>query len=692
MSYPLPPPLLDFIRTASANPIIQQLAPLIGLFALPFAVLLARNYVLSAFTRTTIMLATLSSAMPWNWGTSSDTSTAESKRKPRTRAEMLERKEANARVVEETEERAADASAHYTGLVNVSGTYCFMNSTMQALASLSYLRPYLDAVHARAEELDYPSPVTDALRELLQILNEPQPYARAIRPMAIIEALSYTEPGKRSPLFSSREHQDAQELFQLVTEQLKKEATGMEAEQRSDRGFAGVNALPGSANLAPSHDLSRASVFDGLTANRRCCVECGYTEAVMHFSFDSWQLPLPRMAACRLEDCLAEYTKLEVLTDCMCRHCSLVATLDRLREEIERLSEDPKPTNSRKKHIRELKRSANRVESALAEKREEEDIKDLKLTRVFSRASTKQAMVARPPPVLVLHLNRSMSYGAYAQKNSARVHYNEILDLTPFATSGALSTHPVSPISGQPMAASTPSSSSSLAERVLYRLAAVVVHYGTHQFGHYVCFRRLPTSSPPRLARPISETAGRLVFTDELDKDGQAKKDVGPGTGRGWLRISDDAVSRVGIESVLAEGTGAFMLYYERVLPPLATPEPERAATPAAEPASAPTQLISGPSRLVSRASTPARIVRSVSLSGYSHAPHAASESSGSSRSSGSDHGSSSPGSSITSVEEAEEVEGISEVQKSAGKSVEDPEREDTPVPPVDPPEGGTTS
>lgn len=38
------------------------------------------------------------------------------------------------------------------------------------------------------------------------------------------------------------------------------------------------------------------SVFDGLTANRRSCVECGYTEAVMHFGFDNWQLAVPRMA------------------------------------------------------------------------------------------------------------------------------------------------------------------------------------------------------------------------------------------------------------------------------------------------------------------------------------------------------------------------------------------------------------
>ena len=34
--------------------------------------------------------------------------------------------------------------------------------------------------------------------------------------------------------------------------------------------------------------------------------------------------------------------------------------------------------------------------------------------------------------------------------------------------------------------------------------------------------------------------------------------------GRGWLRISDDSVRECGIESVLQEGSGAFMLYYER--------------------------------------------------------------------------------------------------------------------------------
>ena len=81
--------------------------------------------------------------------------------------------------------------------------------------------------------------------------------------------------------------------------------------------------------------------------------------------------------------------------------------------------------------------------------------------------------------------------------------------------------------------------------RVLYRLAAVVCHYGQHSFGHYVCFRRKPRG------------AGRVV-PPQLNEPAAAP-------GKGWLRVSDDAVREIGIEAVLQECNGAFMLYYERV-------------------------------------------------------------------------------------------------------------------------------
>ena len=46
----------------------------------------------------------------------------------------------------------------------------------------------------------------------------------------------------------------------------------------------------------------------------------------------------------------------------------------------------------------------------------------------------------------------------------------------------------------------------------------------------------------------------------------QDRSETLSGSGKGWLRISDDSVAECGIESVLAEGSGAFMLYYERAV------------------------------------------------------------------------------------------------------------------------------
>jgi ubiquitin carboxyl-terminal hydrolase 1 len=75
----------------------------------------------------------------------------------------------------------------------------------------------------------------------------------------------------------------------------------VEREGLRDRGIAGVLDLerPKPTDGESSKEAKKPgnkSVFDGLTANRRSCVMCGYTEAVMHFGFDNWQLALPRLA------------------------------------------------------------------------------------------------------------------------------------------------------------------------------------------------------------------------------------------------------------------------------------------------------------------------------------------------------------------------------------------------------------
>ncbi|KAG8905927.1 hypothetical protein FRC00_012945, partial [Tulasnella sp. 408] len=410
---------------------------------------------------------------------------------------------------------------------------------------------------------------------------------KAFRPEDIIDALSRPDPKgnrSRSRLFSSREHQDAQELFQLVSSCLQEEATDVDSEVARDHGLAEVHRDDGDH---PRKDVGSKNVFEGLTANRRSCVQCGYTEAVMHFSFDNVTLPIPRASQCKLEDCLAEYTRMETLDDCVCRKCSMLATLSALKEEADHLAAHAaakKSSQSRQRKADRARALQQAVQDLLDNNRIEQDIPGVELKRVTSSCSTKQAMIARPPPVLVLHLNRSAYYGyGHASKNSCAVMFPEILDLTPFTTSGALSTIPSSPISSHPNGSAKTSSPRTSATPILYRLAAIVCHYGSHGFGHFVTYRRKPRPSSnghrsrqvaqlghPRIAHSLDCTCstctmlGRIRDYEPLDPN---KPDVAPEkSNRGWLRISDDQVEEVGLKNVLSEVSGTFMLYYERVL------------------------------------------------------------------------------------------------------------------------------
>lgn len=125
-------------------------------------------------------------------------------------------------------------------------------------------------------------------------LNTPHRTHQALRPVAVIDALSQPDPKgnrSRSRLFSSREHQDAQELFQLLSTCVQEEAADVNHESMRDVGLAEFDK-PSPADSALKETTK--NVFEGLTANRRSCVQCGYTEAVMHFSFDNLTLPVPR--------------------------------------------------------------------------------------------------------------------------------------------------------------------------------------------------------------------------------------------------------------------------------------------------------------------------------------------------------------------------------------------------------------
>lgn len=85
----------------------------------------------------------------------------------------------------------------------------------------------------------------------------------------------------------------------------------------------------------------------------------------------------------------------------------MIATHNRLLAEIERQQvnaanaimpgekEKPKATTSRKKRERETRKFEEAVRKAIVDRKVEDEIKGLKMEKVYSRQSTKQVMIAR---------------------------------------------------------------------------------------------------------------------------------------------------------------------------------------------------------------------------------------------------------------------------------------------------------
>jgi ubiquitin carboxyl-terminal hydrolase 1 len=321
-------------------------------------------------------------------------------------------------------------------------------------------------------------------------------------------------------------------------------------------------------------------------------------EAVRHYPTDELSLAVPFRAgsATTVETCLKMWSNLERV-DWICFRCSLHKTLEKIQGDVKRMvsragtttaaasgpssgdmneqtygytnredlphvqSSDAGPakmTISKKKRLREVRRKEALLRSILEGGFSEDEIEaarllenaEIKLEKAFSSLSTKQVMIARTPKVLLLHLNRS-SYSSSnfgASKNNSRVYFDEHLDVSEVVTNGELNISGSVPISR----GSTPMhdvnddgylDAQLRQSQTLYRLCAIVVHYGSHSAGHYVSFRR----------RSIKR---HVASKDEVDEQKETRSDA-------WFRISDDSVSPCSLQDVLTQNP--FILYYERL-------------------------------------------------------------------------------------------------------------------------------
>ncbi|KTW26674.1 hypothetical protein T552_02683 [Pneumocystis carinii B80] len=381
------------------------------------------------------------------------------------------------------------------GLYN-SGNSCYINCIIQSFASLNELEYILEKL---SKEQD--NPIASATFSIIFKLNHSSSLSRTHSTSKLIKTLSLNKK------IYDYEQQDAQEFFQILTTQLNTEILRM-SKKCTEKGFS--DSIKTRSEICNIENEIK-SPFDGLMANRLECINCGFSEGIIHSSFTSVSLPLSSsQELCSLEDCLSAYVNKEMIEDILCQKCSLIASKKDLEILLKSLPNSEMSQN--------IKKKLNAIISALeTEVLDAEYLKDFKLPRLVNSIKSKQIMFARLPKILTLHINRSTisPINGSIYKNTASITFPLILDLNRYTTS--YSTLWIDPI----QTTSIPNQKN----QSKYELKSIIVHYGSHTFGHYVTFRK---------------------------------------TLRGWFKISDRNVRACSIEEVLHSGN-VFMLMYEQI-------------------------------------------------------------------------------------------------------------------------------
>ncbi|CAI4212606.1 unnamed protein product [Parascedosporium putredinis] len=342
----------------------------------------------------------------------------------------------------------------------------------------------------------------------------------------------------------------------------------------------------GSAPCSVSSKISAASrvprnPLEGLLAQRVACVQCGYSEGLSLIPFNCLTLNLGvNTPGHDLYERLDAYTDLESIEGVECPRCTLL----KLQRLLGTLADRFRQTPHSEEHLARVEARLEAVNLAL----EEED---------FTDETVKEKCKVTP--------ESRVNVVKTKQANSAAVRFPTALDLGPWclgSTTGRGRSAFEKPgadidaasLGGEEKWILDPRVSMVAGENrksaisgPIYELRAVVTHYGHHNNGHYICYRKHTAPAPAQPSEPKQgqyaaskleeeEESGSSPLADEKASQTSASEQVDDRT---WWRLSDESVYKVDEEMVTSQG-GVFMLFYDCVDPALVRTDGELPETP----------------------------------------------------------------------------------------------------------------
>lgn len=447
---------------------------------------------------------------------------------------------------------------------------CYQNSVLQGLSALRSLTAYLENSDVISQQDS--SSTMGSLRETITKLNDASNNGRRIWTPAKLKSMS------------SWQQQDAQEYFSKIMDDVEKETAKATLAKIPSQGLKEVQELeasegtsvPGQNTTEPVSAATDSppakpaqtpkTPLDGYLAQRVACLKCGFSEGLSMIPFNCLTVPLGNNYSYDLSQCLDSYTNLEEISGVECAKCTLLhqkAQLENMLKPKPNQAGSPGDSTTSDSVIATasdfMQIVATRLET-VQQALDDSDFSDATLNKRcqipkkarVSTSKTRQAVIARAPTGLVIHVNRSMfdEYSGDMRKNTASVNYPKVLDLGPWclgtksAADSGKEEWNMDPAKSMIVGSGGKGDAASQ-----YILRSAVCHYGRHENGHYICYREHPE-------------------VQEQGEEGAQKMK--------WWRLSDDDVSSVTEEQVLAQG-GVFMLFYERLEAPILPEKPAAA-------------------------------------------------------------------------------------------------------------------